>query len=441
MIVFLSKLLNQQVTLLRDHKNVERDYGPRVVSLGPIHYGKSRYRLAEKYKLRLADDFIAKSGKGVGELYEIVEKNITQLKGCFDEEVIKKYDDEDLAWLLFVDGCAILRFIDTTVSGNFSDFKILNAHVAFGQQDLFLLENQLPYQLLDDLMKMSLEEVKLRYSIQSFIDMHSMVQKKTENGNANNKKKRQTTINPSRPKETIRRFSKDRETSMGYYKDKEMPIHLLDLLRTRLLGSTKTKSPNAATLKKVDEKDWQSFRNALELKQAGIQLKRSDTRCLRDISFTKFRNFYPGILSLPPIIVDDSTRSKFLNLIAYEMCPDFENDYGVTSYISFLHSLIDEANDVIELRKARILHNFLGSDQEVAHLFNEIGTDLVPNPEIYGKVRSEIQMYYDNKWKIWISQVVHDHFSHHWTILAFIAALLALILSVIQTCNSANSAN
>jgi hypothetical protein len=99
MIVFLSKLLNRQVTLLRDHKNVERDYEPRVVSLGPIQYGKSRYQLAEKYKLRLEDDFIAKSGKGVVELYEIVEKNITQLKGCFNEEVIKMYDDEDLTWL------------------------------------------------------------------------------------------------------------------------------------------------------------------------------------------------------------------------------------------------------------------------------------------------------------------------------------------------------
>uniref|UniRef100_A0A2N9GH91 Uncharacterized protein n=1 Tax=Fagus sylvatica TaxID=28930 RepID=A0A2N9GH91_FAGSY len=88
-----------EVTLLRDHKNVERDYEPRVVSLGPIQYGKSRYQLAEKYKLRLEDDFIAKSGKGVGELYEIVEKNITQLKGCFNEEVIEMYDDEDLTWL------------------------------------------------------------------------------------------------------------------------------------------------------------------------------------------------------------------------------------------------------------------------------------------------------------------------------------------------------
>ena len=64
--------------------------------------------------------------------------------------------------------------------------------------------------------------------------------------------------------------------------------------------------------------------------------------------------------------MDDSTRPKFLNLIAYEMCLDFENDFGVTSYMSLLDSLIDEANDVKMLRKAQILHNFLGSNEEVA---------------------------------------------------------------------------
>jgi hypothetical protein len=117
---------------------------------------------------------------------------------------------------------------------------------------------------------------------------------------------------------------------------------------------------------------------------------------LSNISFTR-QYVFLGYLSLPPIIVDDSTRPKFLNLIAYEMCLDFKNDFGVTSYISFLDSLIDEPNDVKKLRKARVLHNFLGSDEEVAQLFNEIGTDLVPNPETYMEVKVKIQKFYDNK--------------------------------------------
>ena len=75
---------------------------------------------------------------------------------------------------------------------------------------------------------------------------------------------------------------------------------------------------------------------------------------LEDIFFSTLLCF--GFLWLAPIIVDDSTRPKFFNLIAYEMCADFNNDYGVISYISFLDSLIDEANNVKELRKAGILY-------------------------------------------------------------------------------------
>ncbi|KAG5062362.1 hypothetical protein JHK85_003545 [Glycine max] len=82
---------------------------------------------------------------------------------------------------------------------------------------------------------------------------------------------------------------------------------------------------------------------------------------------------------LPEIVVDDTTAATVLNLIAYEMCPDFENDYGICSYVSFLDSLIDHPDDVKALRSEQILLNSLGSDEKVANLFNTISTDLVPD--------------------------------------------------------------
>uniref|UniRef100_A0A2N9FDM1 Uncharacterized protein n=1 Tax=Fagus sylvatica TaxID=28930 RepID=A0A2N9FDM1_FAGSY len=365
--------IQKVVFLLQEQTNFQKYYEPRVVSLGPIHHGKSKYQRAENYKLRLAQAFVSDSGKSDEYIYGQIEKNIEQLKEYFDEEVIEKYDNETLAWMLFVDGCAILQFIYFTVKNMFSELKVKNDQLAFAQQDLFLLENQLPYQLLKDLMKLSAKKKELKLGIRTFIDMHSI-------GNSVDK-------TPSR------------------------------------------KGPAS----KASKKDWQSFRNVLELKAAGIKLEPSKSSGLRDIRFTRKCNFYPGTLWLPPITVDDSTGPKFLNLIAFEMCPDFENNYGVTSYISFLDSLIDEANDVIELRKARILGNLLGSDQEVAQLFNEIGRDLVPNPEIYSHVRTQIQEYYDNKLMTWLSQFFHNHFSSPWTFLAFLGALLALALSAVQT--------
>ncbi|CAL9025390.1 unnamed protein product [Prunus brigantina] len=130
---------------------------------------------------------------------------------------------------------------------------------------------------------------------------------------------------------------------------------------------------------------------------------------------------------------------KFMNLIAYEMCPDFQNDFGVTSYIGFLDSLIDHPDDVKHLRKKHILLNFLGSDDEVAQLFNEIGTDLVPNNAIYANVKRKIEDHYKTNWKKWMAQFFHEHFSSPWTILAFIGVLLGLGMTAAQTWYAANS--
>ena len=138
-------------------------------------------------------------------------------------------------------------------------------------------------------------------------------------------------------------------------------------------------------------------------------------------------------LYLLPIRIDVLMGSKFLNLIAYKGCLDFENDFGVTSYICFLDSLIDHPGDVKDLRKARIPYNFLASDKEVAQLFNYLGAYLVPNPKTYANVRRQIQECYENKWKTWIAQVTQDHFSNPWTIVGFGAALLTLGLTSIQT--------
>ncbi|KAG7958820.1 hypothetical protein I3843_10G037700 [Carya illinoinensis] len=344
--------IQKVIFLLRDHEHFVRYYEPRVVSLGPIHHGKEKYQLAETFKRKLAKEFVKSSGKTIEELCNEIEKNenIKELKQCFEEEVTKKYNDVDLAWILVVDGCAILQYIYLAVEDKLKELNIKEDSVAFCQQDLFLLENQVPYRLLELLMRSSLVEDVLRDSVQKFIKRnHYMVLRDEQQGE-----------NTNSPKS---RFH-------GRY----------------------TKEPKE---------------------------QRQD--------------FYPGFLWLPPLIVDDSTGPKLLNLIAYEMCLDFENDFGITSYVSFLDALIDEANDVKELRKAHVLFNLLGSDEKVAQLFNDIGTDLVPNPEKYKEVRTQIQEYYDKTWVTWVAEFFHNHFSSPWTTLAFLGALFALALSATQT--------
>ncbi|EXC00014.1 hypothetical protein L484_005828 [Morus notabilis] len=386
--------------ILRDREGFHKCYEPRVVSIGPIHHKKPNLRFAEQYKPKLTAMFIKESKQETEALYNVINDRIQELKDCYHEDVVKDYDDKTLSWILFLDGCSILVFIHGFIHGKLKYFKIKTDHIAFTQHDLFLLENQIPFQVLRLLMDSTPPSFKteLKKSIAQFICANVMA--------------------PVAFKKYL-----------SFDMDKLDPIHLLDLLQHVAVLSNKEK---IAIINGSEHQTQQSFRNVQELKAAGIGLIPNKFCSLSDITFYSF--CFKGWLELPPLIVDDSTAPKFLNLIAYEGCPDnFRTNYEITSYISFLDSLIDHANDVKELRSAKILHNLLGCDEEVASLFNEIARDLVPNDGHYKDVKIAIQLHYDSRWMTWIAEAYNDHFSSPWTILAFIAALVALALSGIQT--------
>ncbi|XP_068307224.1 UPF0481 protein At3g47200-like [Pyrus communis] len=379
--------------MLRNPKTFEKYYEPRAVAIGPFHHGNPRCELAEDFKLMLTKRFLNYTSQTVEALHQKVEENIKELRECYAKEATQHCDDETLAWMLFLDGCSTLQFIQSFVKEKLEELSIKRDQMAFAQQDLFLLENQVPYQVLELLMSSSNKCRELKNSIETYVQ-----------------------VNIGEPGK--------KQPNVAITMEKE-PAHLLDLLRTRMLGTQK--NPD----KRPKDHSVQSFRNVQELDAAGIHFTLSNSNSLGDISFVS--HSFAGFLSLPAISVDDSTGPKFMNLIAYEMCPDFQNDFAVTSYISFLDALIDHADDVKKLRSAGVLYNLLGSDEEVAQLFNDISTDLVPNTDIYRDVTAEIEKHYKNKWKTWMSQFCHDHFSSPWTFLAFVGVLAALGLTSIQT--------
>ena len=117
--------IQKVIFLLRDNKDFfQKHYEPRAVSLGPIHHGKEKYKLGEKYKLVLTYEFVNGSEEKINELYENIEEKISELKKCFEEEVIKNYDDEELIWLLLVDGCATLQHIYCAANHRSTSSKI-----------------------------------------------------------------------------------------------------------------------------------------------------------------------------------------------------------------------------------------------------------------------------------------------------------------------------
>ncbi|KAK9267045.1 hypothetical protein L1049_007403 [Liquidambar formosana] len=423
--------------ILRCNKDFNKYLEPMVVSIGPYHYNKVKLKPGETLKLKLQKQFIRTRDKSV--LYHKILNNIERLRNCYDKEATKIYNDETLARMLFVDGCSVLYFVHCYVNDEslLQKLKIKHHEVVFMLRDLFLLENQLPFGVLKELMGSEFEyDGVWKRQIQEFIRMDIERPRRLQEPHIIKKGLIGT------PDQTNNR------NPLLWIE----PPHLLHLLRGGLIR-TPDQSNNPETQvtmngtshildisggprgKSIEKtKDWHSFRNVTELKAVGIHLKASDTNCVTDVSFKSSCCFcFCTHLKLPRITVDSSTMAKFLNLVAYEMTPGFVNGLEVTSYICFLDSLIDHPNDVKELREDQVLYNFLGSDKEVAKLFNMISNDLVPNPELYKSVIASIQKHFHCRYNTWIAKGLSDHFSSPWTMIAFFAAIFVIILTFLQT--------
>ncbi|KAL6272735.1 hypothetical protein ACE6H2_023427 [Prunus campanulata] len=413
--------------ILRSHRSLDKYFEPRVLAMGPIHHDKCIE--AEKLKYTLAADFIKDSGCTHYQLYEQILDRIAEIKDCYDNEATKCYDDDEtLAWMLLIDGCSTLQFMHKI--DRLEEFGMNRTQAAFARLDLFLLENQLPYQVLELLMSSNTKKEELFSSIQSFVELQIIAAEKPLDRLQREKQeallKLRSHAQIIRAAYLFKEIAADFPRPTFHFPDYGHPTcHLLDFLRERMLGPP----PKVPKDDHRKEDNSPSFRNAQELKAAGVHFRRSKTSSLWDISFTSLG--FVGFLNLPPINEDE--MPLFLNFIAYEMCPDFLNNFGVTSYFSFLSSLIAHPDDAKQLRSARILCNLRGSDQALADLFHEIGPDLVLAHPMYDFVNAKLEKHYKTKWKAWFAQFFEDHFSSPLVMLAFIGALTALVLSGIQT--------
>ncbi|KAL2499643.1 Plant protein of unknown function (DUF247) [Abeliophyllum distichum] len=155
-------------------------------------------------------------------------------------------------------------------------------------------------------------------------------------------------------------------------------LHCLEIFRRSLLVLRAGPKPMpriwikrwSHTSRVADKRKQQLIHCVTELKDAGIKFKKRKTDRFWDI---KFKN---GILKIPRLLIHDGTKSLFLNLIAFEQCHlDCTND--ITSYIIFMDNLIDSAEDVSYLHYCGIIEHWLGSDAEVAELFNRLCQEVV----------------------------------------------------------------
>ncbi|XLU29170.1 hypothetical protein S245_065236 [Arachis hypogaea] len=417
---------------LAERAEFRRYYFPQLIAIGPVHLDRRINHLqGEPFKEAWTTMYLTDTNQSVNDLYNTIFresellKEIRQLHGEDMWQRMSYYYSgygtdtyEFIRWLLVVDGCSILHLLEKSGDSvdpqrdlNISVDKLVRMY-----QDLLIMDNQIPFKVLRLFCK---DEARLEKCLRNFLQVHGI---KTAPELGKGKKNTQEAA---------------QELKLVVQGDDEDPVHLLDYLRRALLmrdlDTIHKEIPAAEMKNKRRSLHLTKYRigSIRELKAAGISLRRhSDGNSI-------YPSFEAGILHLPELVVDGTTPHIFLNLVAYEMTHS-DNDFEISSYLVFLSSLVDQPEDVKELRMAGILINELASDKEVSDLFNKMDIILVPETPWFANIRDQIHSHFESKrgrirMLSWMGEASNTFFRSPWTIIALLAATLGLVLTFIQT--------
>ncbi|CAI9752872.1 unnamed protein product [Fraxinus pennsylvanica] len=405
----------------------DKAYIPQIVSLGPYHHGRRRLRNMDRHKWRALYHILKRTNQDMQLYLDAVKELEEKARACYEGSI--KLGSNEFVEIMVLDGCFILELF-RGVAGGFTHLGYSRNDPIFAMRgsmhsilrDMIMLENQIPLFILDRLLGLQIGNPDQRGMVAKLaLRFFDPLMPTDEPLTKSDRNKLESSIGNSSTFDPL--------TDQG-------GLHCLEVFRRSLLVMRTGPKPTpriwikrwSHTNRVADKRKQQLIHCVTELKDAGIKFKKGKTDRFWDI---KFKN---GILKIPRLLIHDGTKSLFLNLIAFEQCHlDCTND--ITSYVIFMDNLIDSAEDVSYLHYCGIIEHWLGSDAEVAELFNRLCQEVVfdMNDSYLSRLSEQVNKYYDHRWNAWRASLKHRYFNSPWTIISFIAAVFLLLLTFAQT--------
>ncbi|XP_031371513.1 uncharacterized protein LOC116187066 isoform X2 [Punica granatum] len=259
--------------------------------------------------------------------------------------------------------------------------------------DMFLLENQLPFFILEDLFDKIEIEIEINSSSQEEADEGGKGQEdeeETREGGGGEGKGKGDFIFM----EPVCRFVNSRQDigAKGYdpkmIKNRKIE-HFLDCLCVCHLSSKK----HSRVKEEREELQIPSLMlTATKLHQAGVRFAEHTSTHLLDIKFED------GMLSIPHF------------------------------------SLINTPEDIELLVECGIINSTASDRLRAANIFNGLGPGLLsPGESHYGHRREQLLTYYKVPWHKWKAALRQNYFNTPWAGISVIAAVILLVLTVVQT--------
>ncbi|XP_059629449.1 UPF0481 protein At3g47200-like isoform X2 [Cornus florida] len=345
-------------------------YWPSTISIGPLHsFKKDKEKMAVKisYMRSLFDRTGASEATERACMAAMLrmEPNVRQ---CYIQAKLE--EGLELAQMMLIDGCFIVELLYKNykqVKYDYNDPFLRNPSNYYAvQRDLVLLENQIPFFVLEELFSKTVgiitsaenNKPTLTNLVLSFFgDMMGMTQV---------------------GKQEIRYDTN--------------PFHILHLLHSRYMPSTEDQLNY-----KYEEVPAHKY-SATRLDMAGIKFQASKTYGdLFDIKFsTGFRCSClcrGGSIEIPHFSIFESTEPLLKNLIAFEQSFPWVKSF-FTSHAFLMDILIDYGRDVELLEEAGVIDNYLGSSEAVCRVFNDICKNIaVPRHFLYGRLLKDVMNF------------------------------------------------
>ncbi|XP_062105472.1 UPF0481 protein At3g47200-like [Humulus lupulus] len=378
-----------------------RAYAPNAFSIGPYHYNQPHLKATQQIKLRYLHELISRfpdtnPKSKLSELTTAISKLQKEARECYDGSIDMSMDE--FIQVLVIDGCFFIevfrKYNYGELIGIYDPIFSSNRMMILLYYDLILLENQVPWLVLDCLFKMTMtpdEKIPLITLVTNFFDNI---------------------------------FT--RKINICEEVQKCESKHILDLLRNSLILSSCIAKQERSLNCFTDE--WQVIPSATVLLKAGITFKKATRGTFSSILDIKFKD---GVMEIPSLFIHPGTESMFRNLICLEQslprCEEL-----ITSYLRLLNYLINSSKDVQIFSEKKIIENWT-DDKETVVFFNQIVNDTNLWHFYYHDLAKEVNKYCQRRWPRYRRVLIHDYFRHPWAVISIFGAAILLILTFLQT--------
>nr|POE93924.1 upf0481 protein [Quercus suber] len=134
-------------------------------------------------------------------------------------------------------------------------------------------------------------------------------------------------------------------------------------------------------------------------------------------------------LVVPHFVIKHGTEDLFRNLMALEQC-HYPFQAYICNYIMLLDFLINTREDAELLVEKKIIAHSLGSYKAVALMVNKLGQEIVENNSCYHDVAKDLNDHYGNWWNKNIASLRTVYFRDVWRGTATFAGIVLLFVTV-----------